>query len=260
MSEIVDSAKRSPPKLVFIIPYRDRPLQLDFFKRHMKYILEDYDENDYQVFFIHQKDSRSFNRGAMKNIGFLVVKDLYPEDYKNITLVFNDLDTLPYVKNFLDYDTTHGVVKHFYGVTQTLGGIFTIKANDYERIHGFPNFWSWGYEDNMIYNRAKLMRLTIDRTVFYPMNDGNIIHLSNGTFREINKSEFDRYANNTKEGWSSIRDLHYEIEDNMVHIHRFHTDNEENMQLRKTHDLRKGATPFPYIKSRQNATMSLNMM
>ena len=115
----------------------------------------------------------------MKNIGFLVVKNLYPSEYGKITLVFNDLDTLPYVKNFLDYDTKPKTIKHFYGVKQTLGGIFSIKASDYETINGFPNYWSWGYEDNMIYNRALKRNLTIDRSVFFPLMDGNIIHLQN---------------------------------------------------------------------------------
>ena len=90
------------PSFIFIIPYRDREQQMLFFKRQMTYVLEDYDKDDYRIFFVHQTDKREFNRGAMKNIGFLAVWDMYPNDYKNITLVFNDVDTMPYTKNFLD--------------------------------------------------------------------------------------------------------------------------------------------------------------
>ena len=77
-------------KIIFIVPYRDRKQHYDIFSEHMKTILEDIEPTDYDIFYIHQTDTRSFNRGAMKNIGFLYVKDKYPDTYKDITLVFND--------------------------------------------------------------------------------------------------------------------------------------------------------------------------
>ena len=70
------------PNLIFIVPYRNRKEHYNIFSDHMKNILEN--EKNYKIFYIHQTDDRSFNRGAMKNIGFLVVKDMYPNDYKNI--------------------------------------------------------------------------------------------------------------------------------------------------------------------------------
>ena len=91
------------PKIVFIVPYRDREQQLLFFQRHMKYILEDFEKTDVQMLICHQCDKRSFNCGAMKNIGFHIIKQTYPKQYQNITLVFNDVDTLPFNKNFIDY-------------------------------------------------------------------------------------------------------------------------------------------------------------
>ena len=139
------------PKVIFIVPYRDREQQLLFFQRQMEYILEDYQENHCKVIVAHQNDKRSFNCGAMKNIGFLIVKQLYPNSYKNITLIFNDVDTMPFNKNFLNFETQKGIVKHFYGFKHTLGGIVSINAEDFERINGFPNFWAWGYEDNLLY-------------------------------------------------------------------------------------------------------------
>ena len=247
------------PKIVFIIPYRDREQQLHFFRRQMKHVLEDMDEKDYEIYFIHQADKRSFNCGAMKNIGFLYVKHKYPRDYKSITLVFNDVDTMPFSKNFLQYQTKPGVVKHFYGFTFTLGGIVSITGGDFERVNGFPNFWAWGYEDNLLDKRVKAARLTIDRTHFYPYADKNILHFFDGMVKHVNKADFERYARNTTEGWNSITKLRYEYDapNNMVNVTYFETGIPENKQTAFTHDLRNGTTPFPGTKSSRGNTMKM---
>ena len=153
------------PKIIFIVPYRNRENEKTHFSVYMKYIMEDYSLTDYEIYFIYQCDNRSFNRGAMKNIGFLVVKEKYPEYYKEITLVFNDVDTIPYKKNLLNYETNNNKVKHFYGFEFSLGGIFSIKGEDFERINGFPNFWGYGYEDNVINGRVLLNNMIIDRMI-----------------------------------------------------------------------------------------------
>ena len=109
------------PKIIFIVPYRDRKEHKQFFMKYMEFIMEDYKKEDYDMFFIHQCDSKPFNRGAMKNIGFLAMKQKYPQDYGNITFVFHDVDTVPYTKNLISYETTHNRIKHFYGYRYALG-------------------------------------------------------------------------------------------------------------------------------------------
>jgi hypothetical protein len=89
-----------PPKRVFVVPYRDRIQQKFFFCKQMDFILEG--QTDYEILFVHQCDARNFNRGAMKNIGFLAIKEKYPEHYQDITFIFNDIDTIPFHKIF-DY-------------------------------------------------------------------------------------------------------------------------------------------------------------
>src|SRR5210317_859966 len=88
--------ERSIPKLVFIVPYRDKYAEKDFYMAQMLKVLEDYPDTYYKIYYIHQNDNRQFNRGAMKNIGFLILKNKYPSYYKDITLVFNDIDVMPY--------------------------------------------------------------------------------------------------------------------------------------------------------------------
>ena len=133
-------------KKVIIVPYRDRGPQKEIFLSHMKNLFSD--EKDYEIIFVHQKDKRNFNRGGMRNIGFIYVKKKY-ENWKDITLVFHDIDYLPYKKIF-SYDTKEGIINHFYGLKPALGGIWAIKGVDFEKIDGFPNLWAWGFEDNAI--------------------------------------------------------------------------------------------------------------
>jgi len=234
------------PKMIFIVPYRDRKQQYAFFSNHMKIILADIDPNDYKILYIHQLDSRTFNRGAMKNIGFITVKNMYPENYRDITLVFNDIDTMPYTKGFLNYDTTHGIVKHFYGYTFVLGGIVSMKAADFERVNGFPNFWAWGYEDNLLNQRVNEAGITIDRSQFYPIADINILQLSDGITRNVNKTEFDVYKSKTVEGINTIYNLEYTVDEitGFVNVSNFQTNREENISSTFTHDLRNGNMPF----------------
>jgi hypothetical protein len=234
------------PKIVFIVPYRNREKQYLFFKEQMKMILEDMNPHDYEIMICHQSDDRHFNRGAIKNIGFLVVKAKYPDSYKNITLVFNDVDTVPRTKNLLNYQTVSGTVKHFYGFKFTLGGIVSINARDFEMINGFPNFWSWGYEDNVLQQRAINAGLVIDRSQFYPIGNTAIIYDLDGPMREVNSGEFTRFLKKTTEGIRSIYDLEYNInsESGFVDIVKFSTGQTPDYSKYSIHDLNNGPAPF----------------
>ena len=212
----------------------------------MKTILEDLAPTDYKIYYAHQNDTRDFNRGALKNIGFLAIKAKYPNDYKKITFVFNDVDTMPIVKNFFDYQTVPGTVKHFYGYQFSLGGIVSISGGDFEAISGYPNLWAWGYEDNLLQKRVLSAGLKIDRSQFYPIMDKNIFQMKDGLFRVINRKEFDRVVNDTQEGIQSIVDLQYDIDEStgFIKINAFTTGTEPDTTLNRVYDLRNGLLPF----------------
>lgn len=199
------------PKTVFIVPYRNRVQHKFFFSKYMSFILEDRD--DYEIYFSHQCDSRTFNRGATKNIGFLVVKAKYPNNYKDINFVFNDVDTIPFNKIF-NYETVAGTVKHFYGFTHALGGILSIKGSDFEKINGFPCFWGWGMEDNVLQYRCQNNKLGIDRSVFYKIGSPEILQLFDGISRIISKQDSWRTTqDNGVDGLRTIKNLSYTIND-----------------------------------------------
>ena len=205
------------PKIIFIVPYRNREKEKTHFSIYMKYIMEDHDKNDYEIYYSHQTDARPFNRGATKNIGFIAMKKKYPDDYKNITFVFNDIDTLPAFKNTFNYITTHGTVKHFYGFVFALGGIFSITGGDFEKCNGFPNNWGWGLEDNAMHDRVLLNDLKVDRTQFFPLNAKEVIHLYDSPHRLVSNNEPGNYIKkNFIDNLVNIYELNYSIVDHNI--------------------------------------------
>ena len=199
------------PKRIFIVPYRNRVQHKFFFSKYMSFILED--KNDYEIFFSHQCDARTFNRGAVKNIGFIAARNKYPQHYKDITFIFNDVDTIPFNKIF-DYDTTHGIVKHYYGFKYALGGIVVMKGSDFEKTNGFPCFWGWGMEDNVLQKRCDRIGLKVDRSVFYNIGSPEILQLFDGISRIISKKDPWRGEyDDGQDGLRTITQLKYSIDD-----------------------------------------------
>lgn len=214
------------PKIVFIVPYRARPQHKFFFCNYLSSIMSY--RNDYEIYFSHQCDFRAFNRGATKNIGFLAIKEKYPDNYKDITFVFNDIDTIPFSTIF-DYETIHGVVKHFYGFKYALGGIVSIKGSDFEATNGFPSFWGWGMEDNVLQKRCERIGLQINRSNFYPIGSPEILQLFDGVSRIINKKDPWRATHDDGvDGIQTIHKLVYSIDEKSKvekdNIHVVHSD------------------------------------
>lgn len=204
----MSAPNETAPERVFIIPYRDREKDKELFIKNMTELLEE-QASTYEIYFAHQCDSRPFNRGAMKNIGFLAIKSKYPNDYKNITFIFHDVDTWPSKKGMIDYTTASGVVKHYYGYKFALGGMFAIKGADFEKSRGFPNFWGWGIEDNVMNDRSLAAGLRIDRSTFYDINDRSIIRTFDGFSRIISKRDSFVYKHETPDDLNSLKNVNF---------------------------------------------------
>lgn len=232
------------PAKVFIVPYRDRQRDKALFLENMKQLLSrDHDDNSYEIYFAHQCDIRPFNRGAMKNIGFLAVKSKYPDHYKNITFIFHDVDTWPSKKDMIDYTTNAGVVKHYYGFTFALGGIFAIKGADFEKCRGFPNFWGWGLEDNVINDRCLASGLKIDRSKFYDISDTRIVRSFDGFSRIISKRDSFVYKHESPDDMNSLKNINFTFLNNndthvMIQVTNFQCNMNPNEQIYKPIDIR----------------------
>ena len=153
-------------RIVFIVPYKNRPSDLNKFLGHLTDLKQGAPPHiDVDYIISEQTNSLHFNRGAMKNLGAMH-KVRNTSEMNHTVLVFHDIDI--FLKNIkvTDYLTHPGLVKHFYGYLNLLGGVFSIHALDFFRINGFPNYWGWGWEDNLIYQRCLSAGIATDRSLF----------------------------------------------------------------------------------------------
>jgi hypothetical protein len=249
------------PSRIFIVPYRDRVNDKAQFLLHMKTILADTALTDpYEIYFAHQYDRRPFNRGAMKNIGFLAMRDKYPADYKNITFIFHDVDTWPAAKGLVDYTTTPGVVRHFYGFRFALGGMFAIKGADFEKTKGFPNFWGWGIEDNAILDRCLAAGFVIDRSQFYDISDRRIARAFDGFSRVVSKKDSLVYKQAGHDNFEALTKVHWTFHNEYINVQSFECKMKPGEQVYAPIDIRKTKkliVPKSY-EFRRNWSMRLN--
>lgn len=84
------------PKLAVLVPCRDCFDGLTVFVKHLTKFLDDR-QISHHIFIANQTERYLINRGALMNVGFLFVKEIF--DY----IAIHDIDTLPLNKD-LSYD------------------------------------------------------------------------------------------------------------------------------------------------------------
>jgi hypothetical protein len=180
-------------KYNFIIPYRNRKEHLDEFIRRFTEYLKDTDI-DAEFYIIHQINPGEFNRGAIKNIGFLEVCKIRPDGL----FIFHDVDAYPTYWGSINYDTKRGEFRRpvLNTAEDNLGLICCCWKEDFEKTNGFANYWGWGSEDGALYYRAKKLGIHI--------NQDNIIHyldkrfvINHEHYRNVSKEHFFADKNGT---------------------------------------------------------------
>jgi hypothetical protein len=163
-------------KLAIIVPYRDREEHLKKFIPHISQFLKD--KIDFKIFIIEQNNNKIFNRGILKNIGFLLAEKKF--DY----FCFHDVDHIP-VSSACDYSPTKAVAKLATYVSQfnfikrpvnELAGVIIFEKNCFKFINGYSNeYWGWGIEDDDLGQRC------IKKNIFIESREGRYISLPHKT-------------------------------------------------------------------------------
>ncbi|MEJ7668028.1 MAG: galactosyltransferase-related protein [Casimicrobiaceae bacterium] len=151
-------------RLAIVVPYRDRADHLARFLPHITAYFER-DKLDcairYSVHIVEQLGTATFNRGAVKNAGFLLTRA--GADY----VCFHDVDYLPL---WADYSFARRPTRLiWHGLDPEpdraafLGGVVAFNLADFARINGYSNdYWEWGYEDDDLRERCRRAGLEME--------------------------------------------------------------------------------------------------
>ncbi|XP_069116837.1 beta-1,4-galactosyltransferase 4-like isoform X2 [Argopecten irradians] len=151
-----------------ILPYRNRKKHLLQYLYHVlpKLIRQ---QIDFTIFVIEQNEGSTFNRGMIRNIGFVEVMKYGQYD----CFIFNDVDTVIEDDRNVFYcnpsavrHLMSGLDRHNYRMPyfSLVGGIIGFTPEQFKKINGYSNlFFLWGAEDDDLYRRIIAEDLMIER-------------------------------------------------------------------------------------------------
>lgn len=153
-------------KLGIIVPYRNRPTQLNLFLSHITNYLSDKDIR-YQVFIVDQDNGKQFNRGMLLNIGFIQAVKA-----KCNYVIFHDVDMLPIDVDYSYSDKPLHLATDFIlnsdekereTFDEYFGGVTLFPVEVFKKINGYSNkYWAWGYEDTDLLYRCVKHSIDLD--------------------------------------------------------------------------------------------------
>lgn len=151
--------------LVVIVPYRDRKEHKDIFIPHIKKYLNE-KNIEHHIIIVEQDNNAVFNRGKLRNIGFLEACKRFTDFY----VCFHDIDILPEFSANIQLDYSRpapNTLRHQYGEIQCLGCLIIIDKETFQKLNGYPNnYWGWGFEDESVITRCIYKHVDIDRNNF----------------------------------------------------------------------------------------------
>jgi hypothetical protein len=196
---IPDNKKR----LAIIVPYRNRIGHLKQFIPYMQKYLSGF---NYQIFIIHQQNDKLFNRAALFNIGYTIVKDNF--DY----FCFHDVDLLPELSDYSYPDNPTHLSMHCsqsnYKKSHIFGGVAMINKEQFENINGFSNqFKGWGGEDDNFKTRVMRYYRATHRPGRYLSLPHKIIGRTNPNYKNNVKLYHDKISNRSLDESDGLNNL-----------------------------------------------------
>lgn len=173
-------------RLNVVVPYRAREQHLAIFVQMVRaYFARDKLDREipYRVLIVEQENGLPFNRGALKNIGFVLGREA--SDYT----CFHDVDYIPVWADYSWSDAPVGIVWHGAenrpirvnrpdrGVRHDLANFYggaALTPNDlFAQVNGYTNaHWGWGPDDLDLKHRFAAAGIAMGRRkgTFQPLN------------------------------------------------------------------------------------------
>jgi hypothetical protein len=248
-----------PQRLNIVVPYRNREAHLAQFIPHVAdYMARVHPDLSYRVTVAEQdQDGLPFNRGALKNIGFLLGEA--DSDY----VCLHDVDYLPEDADYRYADDPTAILWHGAearpiapdisdrvirnDLESTFGGALLVPNRIMRRIDGYSNlYWGWGFEDFDFSLRIRARNIATGRRrgSFTPLdhdNEGFNLDATPSPIAVVNRGVFQKAWSTGKiPAGDGLSGLNFEVLERKI-IH---------------HDPRPHAGPWVQARIRLNAAPS----